>query len=56
MEDAQFIKKETLLPEEFEALAKKSALFYKRFKLIRSVVPFPTSDRRTLISLCDIPQ
>ena len=27
MEDAQFIKKETLLPEEFEALAKKIAAF-----------------------------
>jgi len=27
MEDAQFIKKETLLPEEFEVLAKKIASF-----------------------------
>ena len=27
MEDAQFIKKETLLPEEFEALAKKISSF-----------------------------
>tara|TARA_B110000967_G_scaffold206469_1_gene253300 strand:+ start:3499 stop:3888 length:390 start_codon:yes stop_codon:yes gene_type:complete len=27
MEDAQFIKKETVLPEEFEALAKKIASF-----------------------------
>jgi len=27
MEDAQFIKKETLLPEEFEALAKKITSF-----------------------------
>jgi len=27
MEDAQFIKKETLLPEEFEKLAKKITSF-----------------------------
>jgi len=27
MEDAQFIKKETLLPEEFEALAQKITSF-----------------------------